>query len=149
MPKTGKPVEVSYVSLVMIWASLLASQLLFAAIVYFVKPELYHIDPARPAMSEKPLIILVFAVAAVVVFALSFILRNQYIRRAIHDRDAGCVQTGLALGCALSEMCSILGLVLALVFNYQYFFIWIALGLVGILLHFPRKGNLDAAALGR
>ncbi|MEP7213759.1 MAG: hypothetical protein ABI791_11810 [Acidobacteriota bacterium] len=145
MPKTKEPITVEYQTLVIIWGSLLLSQFLFAAIVFFVKPQLFHIDTTLPIMSEKPLIVLVFAIAGIVVFALSFILRNQYIRRAIDDRDAGCVQTGLALGCALSEMCSILGLILALAFNYQYFFFWIALGLIGILLHFPRKGNLDAA----
>lgn len=145
MAKTKEPVKIEYQSLVLIWGSLLFSQLLFAAIVYFIKPQLYRLDTSQPVMSEKPLIVLVFAIGAIVVFALSFILRNQYIRRAIDDHDAGCVQTGLALGCALSEMVSILGLILALGFNYHYFYIWIALGLTGILLHFPRKGNLDAA----
>ena len=145
MDESKEPVEVEYKTLVVIWGGLLLSQLVFAAIVYFVKPQLFHIDTSLPVMSEKPLIVLVFGAAAIVVFALSFILRNQYIRRAINDHDAGCVQTGLALGCALSEMCSILGLILALAFNYQYFFFWVALGLIGILLHFPRKGNLDAA----
>src|SRR5215218_5563976 len=139
MDESKEPVEVEYKTLVVIWGGLLLSQLTFAAIVYFVKPQLFRIDTSLPVMSEKPLIVLVFAAAAIVVFALSFILRNQYIRRAINDHDAGCVQTGLALGCALSEMCSILGLILALAFNYQYFFFWVALGLIGILLHFPRK----------
>jgi|SRR6476661_6196693 len=145
MPKSKEPVKVEYQTLVVIWGSLLISQLMFAAIIFFVKPQLFHVDTTLPVMSEKPLIVLVFAIAAIVVFSLSFILRNQYIRRAVDDHDAGCVQTGLALGCALSEMVSILGLILALVFNYHYFYFWIALGLTGILLHFPRKGNLDAA----
>jgi hypothetical protein len=145
MARSGEPVKVQYQTLVVIWGSLLMSQLVFAAAVYFIRPELYALDRSQPIMGEKPLITLVFIVAAVVVFILSFVLRNQYVRRAVADRDAGCVQTGLTLGCALSEMCSILGVILALAFGYHYFYLWIALGLAGILLHFPRKGNLDAA----
>ena len=56
------------------------------------------------------------------------------------------VQTGLVLGCALSEVSSVLGIVLALVWNYHYFFLWLALGTLGILINFPRKSSLDAAA---
>lgn len=145
MEKSSKPVKVEYLTLVVIWAALLMSQVFFAVLVYFIRPQIFQIDVSSPMLGEQPLIVLIFAVAAIVVFALSFILRNQYIRRAARERDAGCVQTGLALGCALSEMCSILGLILALVFGYQYFFLWLALGLAGILLHFPRKRNLDAA----
>ena len=145
MSKSAEPVTVEYRSLVVIWGGLLFSQVMFAVVIYVIKPELYRFDPSQPFMSDKPLIVLVFAVAAVVVFSLSFILRNQYIRRAVDDRDAGCVQTGLALGGALSEMCSVLGVILALAFGYRYFFLWIALGLIGVLFHFPRKGNLDAA----
>ena len=36
MAKTKKPVKIEYQSLVLIWGSLLLSQLLFAAIVYFM-----------------------------------------------------------------------------------------------------------------
>jgi len=39
----------------------------------------------------------------------------------------------------------LLGVILALVFGYEYFFLWIAAGTVGILMHFPQKGSLDAA----
>jgi len=67
------------------------------------------------------------------------------MRRAIRDHDAGCIQTGLVIGCALSEITSILGVILALLFDYPYFYLWIALGAFGILLDFPRKSNLDAA----
>jgi hypothetical protein len=58
------------------------------------------------------------------------------------------MQTGLMLGCALSEIPSILGLILALAFDYPYYYLWIALGAFGVLLNFPRKGNLDAANYG-
>ncbi|HVF31101.1 MAG TPA: hypothetical protein VNA22_09025, partial [Pyrinomonadaceae bacterium] len=111
-------------------------------------PHLWTIDPTRSPITDQPLITLVFAPIALVFFILSFVLSRQHMRRAVEDQDAGCVQTGLILGCALSEVPSLLGVVLAFAFEHPYFYFWIALGIIGILLHFPRKGNLDAASFG-
>lgn len=140
-----KGIEVKYQTLLVIWAALLMSQLVFVAIAYVVKPHLFTFETVPLSFGSKPLITAVFALAAAVLFVLSFIFRRQYIARAAVDQDAGCLQTGLVLGCALCEGCSLLGLMLALAFEYQYFFVWIAAGMLGILLHFPQKGSLDAA----
>ncbi len=141
-------VNVKYGTLVGVWGALLSSQIVFLLIVYAARPELLDFDLSEPLLGKHQIITVLFAIAAVVVFVLSFVLRNQHIRRSVLDKDAGCVQTGLVLGGALSEISSLLGLVLAFVFDYQYFFLWIALGSLGILFHFPRKGNLDAAQGG-
>jgi Na+-translocating ferredoxin:NAD+ oxidoreductase RnfD subunit len=138
-------VRVKYQTLVSLWGALLASQIIFLVIVYSIKPDLFTLDFTQPFLGKHPIVIVLFAAVAIAVFVLSFLLRNQHMRRAIRDQDTSCVQTGLLLGCALSEISSILGLVLAFVFDYQYFFAWIALGLVGVLLHFPRRTNLLAA----
>jgi hypothetical protein len=145
MQKQSTPIKVKYETLVIIWAALLMSQLLFLLVVFVAKPELFRLDLAQPLLGDEPLVVLVFAAMAIVLLLLSFVLRNQHLRRAVKDQDASCVQTGLLLGCALSEGCSLLGLILALAFDYQYFFLWIALGLLGILFHFPRRENLLAA----
>ena len=140
-----KPINVEYKTLVLLWFALLSSQILFLVLVYFVKPELFTSDASRSIFADKPLITLVFGAIALVFLILSFVLSRQHMRRAARDKDAGCVQTGLVLGCALSEVSSILGLVLAFAFSHPYFYLWIILGAVGVLLHFPRKDTLDAA----
>lgn len=140
-----KPINVEYNTLVAIWFALLTSQLVFVLFVYVSKPHLLAFDTSRSFFTDAPLITLAFAASALIFFVLSFALRRQHIRRALRDQDAGCVQTGLVLGCALSEIASLLGLLLALIFEHPYFYLWIALGALGILFHFPRKGNLDAA----
>lgn len=137
-----KPIKVEYKTLVVLWGALLGSQALFLGLVYALKPELFTLDFSQPLLGKHPIVIVLFAAAAITVFVLSFMLRNQHMRRAVIDQDAGCVQTGLLLGCALSEIASVLGMVLAFVFDYQYFFLWIALGLIGVLFHFPRRQNL-------
>jgi hypothetical protein len=140
-----KPVQVKYETLVVLWLALLVSQILFFALVWFIKPDLMAFDASRSFLGTMPLVTVVFAAIAVVFLVLSFVLSRQHMRRAVRDQDAGCVQTGLVLGCALSEVPSLLGLVLAFAFNHPYFYFWIFLGTIGILLHFPRKNNLDAA----
>jgi hypothetical protein len=142
-------VKVKYETLVIIWGALLASQAMFLLIVYLVKPQLFAFNFSDPLLGEHPIVTVLFAAAAITVFVLSFVLRNQHIRRSVVDQDAGCVQTGLVLGCALSEISSLLGLVLAFVFDYRYFFFWIALGVVGVLFHFPRRDYLAAASYKR
>ena len=139
-------VKVRYETLVVIWFALLFSQLMFLGIIYVVKPELYDFTSAGPLLSDQPLIIIAFAAAAIAFFALSQVLSGQHLRRAVEDQDQTCVQTGLVLGCALSEVSSLLGVILAFVFEYHYFYLWIALGALGILLNFPRKSALDAAS---
>jgi hypothetical protein len=140
-----KPVRVKYKSLVIIWLALLISQPLFALVIYILRPELFDFS-ARPAvMGDQPLIIIAFIVAAIAFFILSQVLNGQHIRRAAADHDPGCIQTGLVLGCALSEVPTLLGVILASVWGYHYFFAWIILGTIGILLNFPRRSSLEAA----
>jgi len=157
---SNKPVKTQYSTLVVIWFALLMSQVLFLVVVYVSKPELLSKNAGTESESfsvaagsitdflgPQPLITVAFAASALVFFGLSQILARQYMRRAVHDRDASCVQTGLLLGCALSEVSSILGLILAFAFSYPYFYLWIALGTLGILMNFPRRSNLDAASM--
>jgi len=149
MANDKKKIEVKYETLVIIWTALLFSQVMFVAVVYFVKPELFSLDFSKPPLGDQPLITIVFAIIAIATLGLSVVLRRQHMERAARDHDAGCVQTGLVLGCALSEISFILGLILALAFSYPYFLFWNILGLLGILFHFPRRGNYDAALFGR
>lgn len=152
-----KPVKVQYQTLVVIWVALLISQAVFIGLVCFTKPELFYSEPSSESSSvgaasitdflgPKPLITAAFAASGLIFFFLSQVLSRQHVRRAIQERDAGCVQTGLVLGCALSEVSSILGLILAFAFDYPYFYLWIALGAFGIILNFPRRSSYEAAS---
>lgn len=148
----GKPIKVQYQTLVVIWFALLTSQFVFFLLIWFIKPELVSTrylsaNSISDVLGTQPLITLVFAGSALIFFLLSQVIARQHMRRAVRDRDASCIQTGLVIGCALSEISSILGVILALLFSYPYFYLWIALGTLGVLMNFPRRSNLDAATL--
>ena len=43
----NKPINVEYKTLVVLWFTRLASQILFLVVVYLAKPELFTFDPSR------------------------------------------------------------------------------------------------------
>ncbi|MGI8555986.1 MAG: hypothetical protein ACR2LT_06480 [Pyrinomonadaceae bacterium] len=140
-------IEKYYRMLIIIWAALLVSQVLFLVVLYFSKPEIFRFDFTKPLLGgDETTIILVLAFIGISSFLMSFILRSKFIRQAIDKQNPLLVQTALVVGCALCEAVTLLGFVLAFAFGYQYFFLWFALGILGIILHFPKRDNLIAAS---
>ena len=130
---------------VVLWFSLLSAQILFLVVVFVTKRELFNFDAAQPILSDEPVVPVIFAMLALMNLALSFFLKSQSVKRAHDERNPRHLQSGTIIACAFCESISIMGLVLAFAFNYQYFFAWFALGVFGILLHFPRKNDFLAA----
>jgi F0F1-type ATP synthase membrane subunit c/vacuolar-type H+-ATPase subunit K len=130
----------------MIWFALLSSQALFLVVVFFSKPEVFRFDFSRPVLGANPPIVLAFVALAIANFVLSFVMKKRSFEQAVEKQEISYVQTGLVLACAFCESISLLGLVLAFAFAYQYFFLWFALGIGGIILHFPRRDDLIAAS---
>lgn len=142
-------VEQSYRTLMVIWFTLIVSQAIFFVLIYFAKPEVMKFDFSKPLLGDNAPVILVFALLAFVNLALSFVLERKNISQAIAEQKIEFVQTGMIIGCALCESVSLFGVVLAFAFSYQYFFLWIALGILGTILHFPKRDNLIAASYKR
>jgi len=138
-------VEQTYKTLMIIWLALLASQVMFLVIIFVAKPEVFKFDLAKPVLGANAAVTLAFAALAFANLALSFIMKKRSYEQAVEKQDVAYVQTGLILACAFCEAISLLGLVLAFAFSYQFFFIWIALGIFGILLHYPRRDDVIAA----
>jgi hypothetical protein len=139
-------VEQSYKTLVIIWFALLVSQVVFLVVIFAAKPEVFRFDFTKPALGENAVVILAFALIAVVNLGLSFVMKKRAFDQAAEKQQIAYVQTGLILACALCEAISLFGMVLAFAFSYQYFFLWSALGIIGILLHFPRRADVLAAS---
>lgn len=137
--------EQAYRTLAIIWFALLASQFMFLVVVFFSKPEVYKFDFNKPLLGENAMIVVLFAVLAIANFVLSFVMKKRAFEQAIAEQKIAYVQTGLILACAFCEAISLLGLVLAFAFSYQYFVAWFALGILGIILHFPRRDAVIAA----
>jgi len=142
-------VEGQYQTLAIIWFSLLVSQFMFLVVLFFAKREIYNFDFSKSPLGENPMIIVVFAVLGLSTFLISFVLRKKFLDQATGEQKPALVQTALVVGCALCEATTLFGLVLAFAFDYQFFFLWFALGILGIILHFPKRDNLIAASYKR
>ncbi len=138
-------VEQNYKTLAIIWFVLLMSQMVFLVVIFFAKPEVFKFDFTKPFLGENATIVIVFALLAISNLVLSFVMKKRSYEQAIVEQKIAFVQTGLLIACALCEAISLLGFVLAFAFSYQYFFLWFALGILGIILHFPRRENVIAA----
>jgi uncharacterized membrane protein len=146
--QTGN-VEQSYRTLFVIWFALLNSQLMLLVVLYFAKPEIFRFDFSKPLLGENPAMIIAFAILGVSAFLLSFIQRNKLFKKAIAEQKVPLLQNALIVACALCEATSLFGICLAFGFDYSYFFLWFALGILGTILHFPRRDNLFDASYKR
>lgn len=128
-----------------LWFSLLSAQILFLVVVFVTKRELFNLDSSKPLLGEEPVVPIIFAMLALINLAMSFFMKSQVKKRAMEEQNPRQLMTGTVIACAFCESISIMGLVLAFAFSYQYFFIWFALGVLGILLHFPKRDDFHAA----
>ncbi len=140
-------IDQKYRTLTILWLILLFSQLLFVVVIYSAKGEIFTSDVSQPLLGENPAIVIGAAFLALTNFVISFLMRKKAIERGIAEQKPEYVQTALILGCAFCEAISIIGLVLAIAFDYQYFYLWLIVGFVGIFLHFPRRRHLYDASL--
>ena len=147
-------IEGQYHTMMVIWASLFMSQVLFLVLVYFTRPQLFRFDFARPFLGESgrgsgstAALIIGFAVAAVTAVLFSFAFKRRLNERAAAEQNTAQVQTGFVIALALCEAASLFGLTLAFAFDYPYFYAWLALGIVGMILHFPKRDPLHAASM--
>lgn len=138
-----------YQTLVIIWAAILMSQVMFLLVVFLTKGALFEFRFDQPITGQSGAMILGFAVAALTCVGFSFAFKRRFFERAVEEQNPALVQSGTIIALALCEASSIIGLCLAFAFDYQYFFAWFILGIAGILFHFPRQNDLLAAGYKR
>lgn len=139
-------VEAFYKNLAIVWFALFVTQFIFMAVVYFKEPTLFKFDFSKPLLGEYSMIIIIFAIAAVFNLIISFALKKKFLAQSVKDQNIQFVKTAMIVGCAMCEVVSLLGLMLAFVAQYQYFFIWIAIAAVGMIFHFPSRNALIDAS---
>jgi len=118
-------------------------------VTFLAKPEAFRFDFSKSPLGENALMTMMFAVLAISNLGLSFIFKRKYLNQAVVEQKPAHVQTAMILGCALCEAISLFGLVMAFAFSYQYFFLWFALGITGMIMHFPKRDSLIAASYKR
>jgi F0F1-type ATP synthase membrane subunit c/vacuolar-type H+-ATPase subunit K len=130
-----------------VWFVLLMSQFALYGLAWTLRGNVAAPNPGQGLLGEYPPVIIGAMILAVTNLAISFFIRKRANEQAVADQNVKHVQTGLIVACALCESISIIGMVLAVAFSYPYFYLWFALGIIGIFLHFPRRKHLlDASS---
>ena len=138
-----------YQTLVVLWGAILMSQLTLIVVLFFTKRKLFEFQFDQPIEGQSGAMILGFGIVALTCVGFSFAFKGRFLERAVEQQEPKLVQNGLIIAVALCEAASLIGMSLAFAFDYQYFFVWFVLGIVGTLLHFPRQSDLLAAGYKR
>jgi hypothetical protein len=141
----NKP-EPGFQTFFVIWSALLSSQVIFFVLIYVLKPKIMSFDLSKSIFAEVSPIVIVLALIAIMGFMSSFVLRIFLVAKAMKERNVRAVLNAMVIACALCEMSSMFGVVSAIAFEYPYFYLFIGLGFLGVLLHFPRQKELLAAS---
>lgn len=129
-----------------VWGALFTSQFLFLTLLYSFKKELFHINLSAPVAGKNPLLTAIAAVLSLTTFALTFALKFRMLKQAEDEQSVAMVQTAHIIAYTLCESISLVGFLLAMLTDYQYFFLWFAAGIFGIILHFPRRKYIERAS---
>ena len=139
-------IEQIYRTNLILWSAFLLSQSVFFMVLYFAKPDLFKFDFTKPFIGENFVVVVAFGFIAIMNLFIGLFLRMQGVQQAIDEQKPLMLQSALILGLAFCESLSILGLVLAFGFNYQYFFLWFILAIIGMMLHYPKRQNYHDAS---
>lgn len=134
-----------YRTMFVIWGAMLLSQFLFFVVGYTSKPALLYVDISKPVLGAEPLPILILGVIALSLIAASFVVRKQLTAKAIGSKDIEKLLSAHITGMAMAEGVSLLGLVAAFVFDFQYFVVFLLLAALTIFLHRPKMASVLAA----
>ncbi|KXJ98716.1 MAG: hypothetical protein UZ17_ACD001002589 [Acidobacteria bacterium OLB17] len=128
-----------------IWGAMLFAQFLFLVVGYSTKPALLFLDPSKPVLGADPMPTMILIALAFIMLVGSFVVKKNLIAGAVGRRDVAALQSAYVVGMAMAESISLIGLVAAFVFDYQYFAGFIVLGMIAIALHYPKMSSILAA----
>ena len=124
-----------------LWVAFLICVALFALVTWVTRPSEL---PDEPGRGLHPLLYALAALAVSTV-AASFPVKAAFYRRAAEHGQPALTQAGLTVAMALCESAVLFGLVGVFVTRNDAAYLLFALGAVGMLLHYPRREQVEAA----
>jgi hypothetical protein len=124
-----------------LWVVFLICVGLFALVTWVTRPSGL---PGEIGRGVRPLLYALAALALSAV-AASFVVKAGFYGRAEKHQQPMLVQAGFTLAMALCESGVLLGLVGIFVTRNDAAYLLFALGALGMLLHFPRREQVEAA----
>ena len=131
-----------YQTLIVLWFALLMSIGMYFFVTIFAGANIQS-QAANPRSSV--LTIVLTAVGTFLVI-LSFAVKQKLLRRSVVNQDPSLVQKALIVACAMCEVAAVLGVVERFVVGNNDYYLLFVVAALGIVLHFPRRSQLEAAS---
>lgn len=140
-PTTSTGLEVQLRTLRLLWVVFLICVALFFFVTWVTRPSDL---PDEMSRGVHPLLYVLAALGLSAV-AASFFVKAGLYRRAAEHRQPALTHAGFILAMALCESGVLFGLVGVFVTRNDAAYLLFALGALGMLLHFPRREQVEAA----
>jgi hypothetical protein len=134
-----------YQTMLTLWFALLMSVVMYFFVTVFAGAKIQS-PAANP--SSAILTIVLTAVGTFLVI-LSFAVKQKLLSRSVDNQDPGLVQKALVVACAMCEVAALLGLVERFVVGNKDYYLLFIVAAAGILLHFPKRSQLEAASFNQ
>ena len=126
------PVDAAHRRWVIIWSAMAASILGYFALALWLKP----VSSAENPALERILMSLAAA------YVIASIPAKRWLLAQAREIDSAMLRgAAIVVPLALCEVAAITGIGLRLVIGSSHYYVFLLLGLVGMLLNFPKKGE--------
>jgi hypothetical protein len=127
-------VEAQHRTLLILWTMLLMSVIGFLVFTVLV--------PSN-ATGDKMVISIVLIVLGCSNVSLSFTFKQVFLKKSIETKDVQFVLRAYVIALALCESAALFGVLIHFVTGSASFYVAFAVGVIGMLLHFPQKKHLQ------
>jgi hypothetical protein len=129
-------IDLRYRSMMIIWFGIFMS-----FVGFFVLTRLSPVEP-----TENRSLALALSSLGLAPVALSFLLKQKLLDKAVQNKNVIAVQQAYVLAYALCEAAALLGVLCHFLTGSTYYYAGFIIAGLGMLLHFPKKQHLLAAS---
>jgi hypothetical protein len=129
--------DAQYRTLLILWMAFLS---MFVVYYFLLVAIGWH------ATQENRQLTIFFNVLSPLLVAVSFVVKRKFLSRSVETQDPRLVNTGFIVAAAFCEAGALVGLLDALAAQDRYYFLLIGFAMLGLVLHFPRRAQLEAAS---
>jgi len=137
----GLTVDARYRTMLTLWFAMLMSVVMYAVFVLIA-----NLRVGEPAVAANQKLSLLLVLAGVSSMALSLLIKQMMLSKAIDSQQIASVQPAYVVAWALCEVAALLGLLIHFVAGSRYYFFAFMIAGLGIILHFPQRKYLLAAS---
>ena len=125
-------IDERYRLLLVLWFAICTSMVTYLAFIHFA--------PVKPALNQK--LTLMLNTVGLIPVAVSFLIKQVLLAKAAETQRIEQVQVAYIISLALCEISGILAVVDYRLTGSSYYYVGLAIGGLGLLLHFPRRQHL-------